>query len=305
MRLLQLFVAGLTIVSVSSFRASGYTVSGTVFESDSVTTVAGARIGAFAKGLNDAVIPPVCAAQTVTGQNGSYTVTIDGSAEKYYIMARCNEISNVYGLKIFKWVSAATATANVIMSVAEDGFTNITGTITNTGGAPVSGAKVVLRSKVSTGGTARFNVDSAVTGANGGYAINKAQVKVPETTGEKVASLHIYAAGYGDGVIDPLAMSGPTMVADYTLGGTGIVISEENKCLPYGISVFEKNLTITVLHEPARMSIYKTSGVAVLEKAMQPGVHTVSLQNLYGRQILIIRLVHKNRSEQHTIPVVF
>ena len=291
-------VNSIAVLLLVSFAAYGFDVSGTVFEGDSVTPVPGAQIFAYEKGADDANVPPVCVAQTIADQNGNYAITLDGAAQKYYLMGKSSDVSDGLGKRIKKWITGATSEAHIYMEEAHEGFTNITGTITNTNGDPVPGAKVVLRSKVSTGGMARFNVDSSVTGTDGTYSIPDAQVMIPEAVGEKVASFHIYKDGYDDGVVDPLEMSGPEMVVDFVLTGgpIGIVFSGSNgkeKCI---FTIVGKMLQIGNLRSPALLKVYKTNGVTVFEKNINEGDNTISLDNISGRQMLIIQLIPRNNA---------
>ena len=288
-------IAALLLISLAAY---GFDVSGTVFEADSITTIPGVQVFAYEKGADDANIPPVCVAQAIADQNGNYAMTLDGAAQKYYLMGRSSDVSDGLGKRIKKWISGATTTAHIYMEIAHDGFTNITGTITNTNGDPVPDAKVVLRTKVSTGGTARFNVDSAVTGTDGKYSLPNAQVMIPEVVGEEVASFHIYADGYDDGVVEPLDMSGPEMVIDFVLTGgpIGIIVpgcSMKEKCI---FTFSGKNLQISNLQNPATLKIYKTNGVTVFKKNIHAGNNSVSLDNISGGQMLIIKLRHQNKS---------
>lgn len=291
-------VNSIAVLLLISFAAYGFDVSGTVFKPDSITTIPGVEIFAYEKGVDDATVPPVCVARSVTDQNGDYVITLDGAAQKYYLMARSSNVSDSLGKRIKKWITGATTAAHIYLEKAHEGFTNITGTITDTNGDPVSGAKVVLRSKVSTGGTARFNVDSAVTGADGTYSIPNAQVMIPETVGEKVASFHIYKDGYDDGVVDPLEMSGPEMVVDFVLTGgpIGIVVpgcNMKEKCV---FTIAGKMLQISNLRSPALLKVYTTNGVTVFEKNINEGNNSISLDNISGRQMLIIQLIPRNNT---------
>ena len=297
-------IAALLLISLTAY---GFDVSGTVFEVDSITTIPGIQIFAYEKGADDANIPPVCVEQTIADQNGNYTITLDGAAQNYYLMGRSSDVSDGLGKRIKKWISGATTTAHIYMEIAHDGFTNITGTITNTNGDPVPDAKVVLRTKVSTGGTARFNVDSAVTGTDGKYSIPNAQVMIPEVVGEEVASFHIYANGYDDGVVDPLDMSGPEMVIDFVLTGgpIGIIVpgcNMKEKCI---FTFSGKNLQIGNLQTPALLKIYKTNGVTVFKKNIHAGNNSISLDNISGGQMLIIKLIHQNKSTIQKAMILF
>jgi hypothetical protein len=286
-------IAVLLLISIAAY---GFDVSGTVFKPDSITPVSGAQVFAYEKGADDATIPPVCVAQAIADQNGNYAMTLDGAAQKYYLMGKSSDVSDSLGKRIKKWITGPTTTAHIYMEKAHEGFTNITGTITNTNGDPVPDAKVVLRSKVSTGGTARFNVDSAVTGADGTYSIPNAQVMIPETVGEKVASFHIYKDGYDDGVVDPLEMSGPEMVIDFVLTGgpIGILFSGSNGKEKSIFTVAGKMLQVSNLGSPALLKVYKTNGAILFEKNISKGVSSVSLAPITGGQILIIRLIPEN-----------
>ena len=298
MNLYHKTVNSIAVLLLISIAAHGFDVSGTVFEEDSITTIPGIQVFAYEKGADDANIPPVCVAQTIADQNGNYTITLDGAAQKYYLMGRSSDVSDSLGKRIKKWITGATSEAHIYMEKAHEGFTNITGTITNTNGDPVPDAKVVLRTKVSTGGTARFNVDSTVTGTDGTYSIPNAQVMVPEVVGEEVASFHIYADGYDDGVVDPLEMIGPEMVIDFVLTGgpIGIIVpgcNMKEKCI---FTFSGKNLQISNLQSPALLKIYKTNGVTVFEKNIHKGNSSISLDDISGGQMLIIKLIPHDKS---------
>ncbi len=297
-------IATLLLVVLATY---SFDVSGTVFEDDSTTIVAGAEIYAYGKGADDANVPPVCVAQTVADQSGNYSVTLDGASQKYYILAKCTDVSTGFGKRIKKWITGPSTTANVYLEVAHDGFTTITGTITNTNGDPVPDAKVVLRSKVSTGGTARFNVDSAVTGSDGTYTMPDAQVMIPETAGEKVASFHISATGYDNGVIDPLEMSGPTMVVDFVLtgGSIDIVCPATNVKGRNMISLVGKNIQVKNLEGPAVMEVYKTNGAQIIKSDINPGKSSIMLKSISKGQILFIRVISQKRTMVHKAVAVF
>lgn len=288
-----------------SILASGFDVSGTVFEDDSVTIMPGTEIYAYERGTNDAVIPPVCVAQTVTDQDGKYTVTLDGTAQRYYIMAECVDISKGFGKRIKKWISGPTTTAHIYMEDAHDGFTTITGTVTNSSGSVVSNAKVVLRTKVSSGGTSRFNVDSAVTDNDGNYLIQNAQVKLPETVGEKVASFHIYANGYKEGVVDPLAMVSPDMVVDFVLNdSTGVIVAQDKKTTaaftPH-FTINSSSITINGLTAPSQVKIFTANGTKIEDRFLLPEKNRIQIKKSISHQYLIIEIIAKFDKSVHRV----
>ncbi len=286
--------------------AYGYDVSGTVFEPDSVTVIPGAEIYAYERGADDANVPPICVAQTLTDQNGNYTVTVDGAVQKYYIIAECVDISKGFGKRVRKWISGATTTAHVYMEVAHEGFTNITGTITNTSGDPVPDAKVVLRAKISTGGTARFNVDSAVTGADGKYLIPNAQVMVPEVVGEVVASFHISADGYDDGVVNPLDMIiGPEMVIDFVLTGGADIIVAGSKKINYTLTpCYGPNGTSIIINgisTPSQVGIYSANGTKLADYCITSDRSRIQIGSHFSRQLMIVEVVSNFHKRTHKI----
>ncbi len=301
----KLMFVVINLLLISSL-AYGYDVSGTVFEDDSITVISEAEIYAYEKGTDDANIPPVCVVQTVADQNGKYTVTLDGAAQKYYIMAESVDISKGFGKRIKKWISGATTTAHVYMEVAHEGFTNITGTITNTSGDPVPDAKVVLRAKVSTGGPARFNVDSAVTGADGKYVITNAQVMVPETVGEVVASFHISAAGYDDGVVNPLDMIvGSEMVIDFVLTGGADIIVAGSKKINYTLTPYYgpngTSIIINGISAPSQVRIFTANGSKIGDHFITAERNRIQTKNCFSRQVLIVEVVSGVKRSIHTL----
>ena len=300
-------IKGITFLLLTAFASYSFDVSGTVYQSDSTTTIAGVELFAYPKGADDANVPPVCVAETKSDQNGAYSVTLDGSAEKYYILAECTETGTDLGKRIKKWITGPATDAHVYLKKADEGFTTITGTITNTAGNPVPGAKVVLRTKVSSGGTARFNVDSAVTGTDGTYEIPNAQVMVPENVGEKVASFHISATGYDNGVVDPLEMEETSMVVDFVLtGGTSISLSPEiTTKVENMITINGNNIQVRNLEKPAIIEIFKANGTVIAKRKISPRKNSFVLNTIAKGQILLFRVVTQKSVTAYKAVAVF
>lgn len=301
------FFVLLSLFVVSSFSfIHGYDVSGVVYGEDSVTAIPLAEIYAYAQGTNDAVIPPVCVAQTIADNNGKYSVSVDGNASKYYILAEHPDISTEYGKRIKKWISGATTTADVLMQHSHDGFADITGTITNSNGDPVSNVKVVLRQKVSAGGKARFNTDSAVTDKDGKYLLPETVVKVPEKEGEVVASFHIYADGYDEGLIDPLAMLTPKMTVDFVLTGGVSKIknnSHHSAFSPTLLTNTNNTITLNGIYGSAQATIYTANGTKISEHIVTSNNNSINLGNLFSKQLLLVEILSNTKKSMHKLIV--